>query len=391
MRHQLAMRPRYLAVSRRGWFTRVCQAVLDRFLLLPLGAIWALVWANVSAESYFQFSLRFAFVVNEIGMAFFFALITQEVVEATMPRGALHSWRGWSLPIVAAAGGAAGAVAVYFAYVGFKYESVLFQAWPILLSIDVVSTYYILRTILRRRSGALSFALALAIVTDLVAVILVAPHYDVLETRAGAAGLIVIGLGLAALLRIWKVRRFWPYIFLCGPLVWLGFYWGGLHPAFALVPIVPFLPHEPRNLDLFADPTGDDAVHRAEHEWNDLVQVVVFLFGLVNAGVTWSQYDTGSWAVLLAALVGRPLGILAAIGIGSLAGLHLPRRVGWRESVVMAFATSSGFIVGLFLATGLIGPGPLLSQIKLGLLGSAVGALVAFGAARALRVGRYAR
>ena len=47
----------------------------------------------------------------------------------------------------------------------------------------------------------------------------------------------------------------------------------GLHPAFALVPIVPFLPHEPRRLDLFADPPDDDATHHFEHEWHPLVQV----------------------------------------------------------------------------------------------------------------------
>ncbi len=76
----------------------------------------------------------------------------------------------------------------------------------------------------------------------------------------------------------------------------------GLHPALALVPIVPFLPHEPRRRDLVRRPPDDDAVHHAEHEWNGVVQVVLFLFGLVNAGVILRGYDTGTWAVLTAAL-----------------------------------------------------------------------------------------
>src|SRR5881394_3071984 len=94
----------------------------------------------------------------------------------------------------------------------------------------------------------------------------------------------------------------------------------GLHPAFALVPIVPFLPHEPRRLDLLADPPDDDAVHHVEHEWNAAVQVILLLFGLVNGGVALRGYDTGTWAILLAALVGRPMGIVASVGLAVAAG-----------------------------------------------------------------------
>ena len=73
------------------------------------------------------------------------------------------------------------------------------------------------------------------------------------------------------------------------------------------------------------------------------------------------------------------------------AGLHLPRHLGWREVLVIAFAISSGFSVALFFATGVLAPGPVLAQTKVGILGSAVGALIAVWVARALRVGRFAR
>jgi NhaA family Na+:H+ antiporter len=162
-----------------------------------------------------------------------------------------------------------------------------------------------------------------------------------------------------------------------------------MHPALALVPIVPLLPHEPRRLNLFADPKDDDEVHHFEHEWNEAVQAVLFFFGLVNAGVMLRGYGTGTWATLTAALVGRPVGILAAILIAVALGMHLPRRIGWRELLVVALATTSGFTFALFFATGLIPIGPLLAEIKLGALGTAAGALVAIGVARLLRVGRF--
>lgn len=101
------------------------------------------------------------------------------------------------------------------------------------------------------------------------------------------------------------------------------------------------------------------------------------------------EYDTGTWAVLIAALLGRPVGLLAAVALAVAAGLHLPQRGGWRDLLVAAIATSSGFTFALFLATGLIPTGPMLSQIKLGALATVIGAPLAIGAARLLGVGRY--
>jgi NhaA family Na+:H+ antiporter len=84
------------------------------------------------------------------------------------------------------------------------------------------------------------------------------------------------------------------------------------------------------------------------------------------------------------------VGILIATGVAVLAGLHLPRRVGWREIVVVALATSSGFMVGLFFATGMLAIGPTLAQLKIGVLLSAAGAPLAVGAGWLLKVGRFA-
>jgi NhaA family Na+:H+ antiporter len=365
------------------------RTAFDRFLLLPIGAAIALIWANTASESYFVFAHRLAFAVNEIGMAFFFALMAQEVAEAVMPGGALQTWRRWSLAVIAAAGGMVGAVVVYLGFVQLAYNYSMTPAWPAALAIDAAVTYYVLKTIMPR-SGAVPFALLIALVTDGVALVIAAPRHLVLEARAGGAALMTCALGLAAGMRLLKVRAFWPYLFICGAMSWVAFYWEGLHPAFALIPIIPFLPHEPRPADVFADPKDDDRVHHAEHAWHVIVQSVLFLFGLVNAGVILNDYDSGSWAMLAAALIGRPAGVLIAVGVAVAAGLHLPRHVGWRELTVVAFATSVGFAIALFLATGVLATGPVLAEAKLGVLGSVVGVLLAFAAAWLLKVGRLA-
>src|SRR5678815_2756275 len=87
----------------------------------------------------------------------------QEVVEAVMPGGALHSWRRWSLPLLAAIGGIAGSAAFYLAYVRGHYETVLEAGWPIACAIDIAAAYYVLKTILPR-SGALPFVLLLSLI-----------------------------------------------------------------------------------------------------------------------------------------------------------------------------------------------------------------------------------
>jgi Na+:H+ antiporter, NhaA family len=368
----------------------VVRFVMDRFLLLPIGAVIALVWANTAGESYFGFAHAMAFPVNEIGMALFLALVTQEIVEEFIPGGALHTWRRWGTPLAAAAGGLFGAAFVYQAYVYGHHEEVLAAAWPVACSIDIAAAYYVVKMI-SGRSSALPFVILMAIATDLVGLIVLAMWTPFTEAHFAGAGLLFVAVGLAATMRYFRVRVFWPYLAICGTLSWAGFYAANVHPALSLVPIVPFLPHEPRALDLFADPPDDDHIHHVEHEWNEVVQVVVFLFGLVNAGVLLRGYDTGTWAVLYAALLGRPIGILAAVGVAVAAGLHLPRRIGWRQLVVIACAASSGFTFALFFASGLLPVGSVLQQIKVGALATAIGAPATVLAARLLGFGRFAR
>ena len=133
---------------RRHSFVRATHFVFDRFLLLPIGAVIALVWANTAPEGYFTFTSRVSFFVNEIGMAFFFALLAQEVMEAVMPGGVLHSWRRWTLPVVAAAGASPARSAYTLGYVAISSEGSLYPAWPIACAIDVVVAYYVVRLIM---------------------------------------------------------------------------------------------------------------------------------------------------------------------------------------------------------------------------------------------------
>jgi NhaA family Na+:H+ antiporter len=385
-----AYSPSALHVRRHPHTLTWLRFVNDRFLWLPLGAAVALVWANTLPESYFRVAHSLAFPVNEIGMAVFLGLITQEAIEAVMPGGALHNWRRWALPVVAAAGGALGSAFVFLAYITLSYEEVLAAAWPIACAIDVAAGYYVLKAIFPR-TAAPNFMLVAGIATGAAGLLVTAVWPAFTPDHLGAALLLVLAVGVAAAIRRARIRVFWPFLVGCGALSWLAFYWAGVHPALALVPIVPFLPHRPRSGNPFVDPAPDNTVHRAEHEWNAVAQAVLFLFGVVNAGVILRGADTGTWAVLAAALIGRPLGMLGGTAVGVALGLRLPASIRWRELFVIALATSSGFTFALFAATTLLPPGAVLTQIKVGALGTVTGAAAAYAVARLLRVGRFAR
>lgn len=369
--------------------TGAWRFIFDRFLLLPIGALIALAWANLSGESYFTFTHKVSFVVNEIAMAIFLALVAQELLEALIPGGALRHWRHWGMAVVAGFGAVVGAVGTYYLYVQVAHEEVLFMAWPVALAVDVAAGYYVLKMIWHR-STAIPFLLLVAIVTDTIGLAVVTLRVPSSEIHFAGIALLAAAVGLAAMLRVRHVRRFWPYLVICGAMSWWGLYWAGLHPALALAPIVPFLPHSAR-WDVFEEPGTTDAVRHTERDWTLAAQIVLFFFGLVNAGVILRGRDTGTWAILVAALVGRPAGILAAVALGRLVGLHLPRHLGWRDVIVVALATSSGFTFALFFASSVVPVGAVLTQIKIGTLATVAGAALAVVAAWILGVGQFAK
>jgi Na+:H+ antiporter, NhaA family len=366
-------------------------SIVEHSLLLPAGALFALIWANTLPASYTRLAHGLAFVVNDIGMAFFFALAAKEVVEATAPGGSLHTWRRAAMPVIAAVGGMIGPAMVFLIVVHLSREPSLVRGWAIPCATDIAFSYLVARAIYRRHP-AVPFLLLLAIADDAFGLIILAVFYPVgiLRPLSGAT-LLAAALGVAWLLRRNRVNTFWPYVIAGGALSWSALFLGGLHPALALVPIMPFLPHAPRDPGLFAPAPASarDALSAFEHWWKYPVEAILFLFGLVNAGVPLRALDTGTWAVLAGVLIGKPIGIGVAAAIATAAGLALPSGVGWKDIVVVGFAAAIGFTVALFFATAAFPPGPVLDQMKMGALLSVSGAIVAVGVAALLRAGRF--
>jgi len=187
------------------------------------------------------------------------------------------------------------------------------------------------------------------------------------------------------------VKSFWPYLLGAGSVSWYAFFRSGIHPALALVPVMPFLPHAARDPGFFVDalPDAKDTLSHFEIVWRHPAQIALLLFGLVNAGVPFRALEPGTFGLPIATIVGKPLGVLLGAGVAIAAGLHLPHHVGWRELIVVGFAAAIGFSVALFFSAALLPPGQLRAETSMGALLTLVAAPLALGSAKLLRVGRF--
>lgn len=372
---------------------RVWAFLINNSLLLVMGAFAGLLWANVSPSSYAHVTHLLHFVVNDVGMAFFFAIAAKEVVEATLPGGPLASPRRAAVPVWAAVGGMIGPAVLHIALAFWADEPALVRGWAIPCATDIAFSYLVARFIFGSGHPAIPFLLLLAIADDALGLAILAIAYPTGTVRLGEFAAILIGaLAVAWFLKRRPVMNFWPYVLVAGTLSWVAFLRGGLHPALALVPIIPFIPHEERDLGWMAleERTHTDPLNRFERWWHAPVQVILFFFGLVNAGVPLTSVGVGTWVVLAALLGGKPLGILLFTGGAAWAGLHRPSRVSWRDTLVVGVAAAIGFTVSLFFATAAFPSGRFLSETKMGALLSFSAAGLAVFVARALRVGRFA-
>ena len=369
----------------------VTSFILDNSLLLLAGTAAAVVWANVDVRSYDALAHTLHFVVNDVGMVFFFALAAKEVFEATLPGGALASPARAASPLAAAIGGMVLPALIYAALAWARGPADLVSGWAIPCATDIAFSAMVARIIYPAAHPAIPFLLLLAIADDALGLVILAVFYSPSALSPWAlAGFMTAALVAASWLRRRGTRSFWPYVMGPGALSWAALYLGGVHPALALVPIVPFMPHSPTDLGLFAEGEQyrDDTLNRFEHWWKTPVQFVLLLFGLANAGVPVAQIGPGTYYVVAGLLLGKPLGILLFSGAARLAGASLPPGLRLSDVFVVGVIASIGFTVSLFFATAAFPEGSALAETKMGALLSFIGAPLAVAVARMMGVSR---
>uniref|UniRef100_UPI0040484394 Na+/H+ antiporter NhaA n=1 Tax=Yoonia sp. TaxID=2212373 RepID=UPI0040484394 len=420
---------------------RVWNFVTNYSLLLIIGALIALVWANTNPEGYKYFvdyvliedffigkpyyddaglvayrTLTLHYFVNELLMAFFFAIAAKEVWEAIILKNGSLRGKKAATPLVATFGGMAGPIAVYLGLAYFlgsdTYDAVA-KGWAIPTATDIAFSYLVGRMVFGAGHPAVRFLLLLAIADDAAGLIILAIFYPAGEL---APQWLLLSAG-AAYAVFWLANRlprrldrnnearpystwvreklsFWPYL-IAGALSWYGFEESGINPALGLLPIVITIPHADRAFGIFSEAEQylTDLLNHIEHLLKHPVEIILFFFGLLNAGVEFSSIGSPTWLVLAGLLIGKPVGILL---FGWLAarplGLGLPKGMRIIDLFVIGCVAAIGFTVSLFIAsvafesTDMLGDINVKDAAKMGALLSFFAAVVAIIAGKLTRV-----
>ncbi|HEX4954379.1 MAG TPA: Na+/H+ antiporter NhaA [Thermoanaerobaculia bacterium] len=383
--------------------------LLENSAFLILGAMAGLAWANLDHPGYeklLHFAILenswigvphgatkvidFHFLINEILMALFFAIAGIEVRKAFLPGGPLARPREAATTLIATLGGIAIPALVFVAGAALLGDlDALGRGWAIPCATDIAFSYMVARFVFGAGHPAIPFLLLLAIVDDAAGLIILAVFYPQKAVEPAWLLLAVAAMGLAWLFHRLRVHSFWPYLLIAGAISWFGFAQAGLHPALGLLPIIPVMPHAHSDKGLYdwSRLGRQDTITALEVWWKNPVELILGLFGLLNAGVVFESMGEVTWLVLAGLLIGKPLGIWS-FGLFSARklGFGLPGGMSGRDLFVIGWAAAIGFTVALFVSTVAFPPGGLQDAAKMGALLSFLAAPITILVARLLGI-----
>jgi Na+/H+ antiporter NhaA len=337
--------------------------------------------------------------VNEGLMTFFFLVVGLEA-KREFDMGELRERRRLAVPVLAALGGMAVPVAIYLL---FNAGGAGASGWGAAMSTDTAFALGALALLTPRVATRLRvFLLTLAVVDDLAALVVIATAY----TKHLSLPALLVALGLFAAL---VLLRFAPALrrqaaVLIGIALWVAMFKSGIDPVIAGLAaglVTSAFPPAREDLERVTEltrsfreqPTPElarsaqlgvlSAISLNErlqyelHPWTSYV--VVPLFALANAGihVTGSLLDHAvsspiTLGILVAYVVGKPLGIVGASWLATRPSMRGPRPpISWPLIFGGGAVAGIGFTVSL-LISGLAFTGERLDQAKLGVLAAAV-------------------
>ncbi|MGD9677464.1 MAG: Na+/H+ antiporter NhaA [Vulcanibacillus sp.] len=375
---------------------------LLREFSVPLiaGVVVALIWANLDHDSYHAFvhteffaGLNFHFLVQDIFMAFFFAIAAVEITQSFSPGGDLNPIKKAVNPLIATVGGVLGPITVFLILNSLIGSPVYTNGWAIPTATDIALAWLVAKFVFGEKHPAVSFLLLLAIADDAIGLIIIAIFYpDPLQPFEPMWLLVILaGVILAFIFRKLNIRNYWPYLILAGGLSWIGFHNAHLHPSLSLVVIIPFLPNGKRAIGhLFEDVKNDKStLVKFEHDWKKFVDVGLFFFGIANAGVEFSEVGNLTWIVLASLLVGKTVGIYTFSSISEKLGFPLPSAMGKKELFLAGVVAAMGLTVALFVADVAYTDVQIQGSAKMGALFSSVVFILAFIVSKTLRIKKY--
>ncbi len=396
-----------------------CTAVALLWANSPWNESYSSLWETEIALHVGDWVLSYTLLhwINDGLMAVFFFVVGLEIKREVLA-GELASPRKAVLPLAAALGGM---ILPALLFTAFNYNGEAARGWGIPMATDIAFALGALALAGRRVPNGLKvFLVALAIVDDIGAVLVIAIFYagDVALNALAAAAVVTAVL---VFFNRSGVRHTLVYAFL-GVALWLAFLLSGVHATVAGVVLAMTVPARSSiGTDRFASNVRDllarfeqagrpsrgllgderrqsvaleieaEATHvgvplnRLEHVLQPWVAYAIMpVFALANAGVAlhgnlWEQLTSPlSLGIVVGLVVGKQLGILSfAYGATRFRLADKPRGATWLQVYGTCWLGGIGFTMALFIAGLAFDGSPLLETAKTAiLLASAVSGVV---------------
>lgn len=297
----------------------------------------------------FQIAKPLLLWVNDGLMAVFFFLIGLEVKREVM-EGHLSSFRQIALPGIAAVGGMVVPALVYIAF--NQGESFAMKGWAIPTATDIAFALGVLSLLGNRVPVSLKiFLMALAIIDDLGAIIIIALFYtsDLSTVSISVASLALVVL--FAMNRL-KVARKAAYI-LVGMVLWASVLKSGVHATLAGVALAFLIPFSSVGEDGKIFSLGKEMEHDL-HYW--VAFMILPLFAFVNAGVDLRGLSMEAMltpvpmGIMLGLFIGKQVGVFGFSWVAIKMGIaSLPDGGNWRQLYGVSILTGIGFTMSLFV------------------------------------------
>ena len=293
--------------------------------------------------------------INYLMMTFFFFVVGLEI-KRELTTGHLATFKSAMAPFVAAIGGMAVPAVIYLAIAG----DVEPNGWGVPVATDIALAVGVLTMLGSQVAPALrTFLLGLAVIDDIGAILIIAFVYT---TGVNFSWLLAGLLATLAIVLFKTIGANSTYIYIfIGALLWYSLYRSGVHPTLAGVILGLLTPNIPKEHAHIKD-VEDGSLSIIEwleakiHPWSSFVIVPIFAFA--NTGVAISSEMISdvwrspiSWGIFLGLVIGKPLGVFAAVFAASKAKLcDFPTGSTKSSLVATGSAAGIGFTVAIFIA-----------------------------------------
>tara|TARA_Y100000590_G_scaffold147993_1_gene170062 strand:- start:9436 stop:10599 length:1164 start_codon:yes stop_codon:yes gene_type:complete len=302
--------------------------------------------------------------INDGLMVIFFFTIGLEIKreflegELSMPSQAI-------LPVIAAVGGMA-VPAMFYLFFNINDPNTI-RGWAIPSATDIAFSLGVLSLLGSRVPISLKiFLMALAIIDDLGAIIIIALFYS---SNLDILSLFIVLFILFFLYQCNKknIQNIWMYIFL-GTLLWIFIQNSGIHATISGVLLAIFIPHERKQQSSLLT-----CAEEKLHPW--VAYFIMPMFALANAGVYLGDVSLESLSdpiplgVMTGLLFGKQIGVFFTTFLLIKFGYaRLPSGSNWMQMFGVAVLTGIGFTMAMFINFLAFDSDVYINQAKIGIL-----------------------